>query len=143
MKDNFFIDVQKIRSIDTHRILYFVLAVLSFILTELGRYVYRPYIYANEINDYGFADSMGNLGGIIVQIFFSLSVLNSSWPKNIRLIIFLVSGYILYEVLQPYLPKGTFDWLDVYGTVLGGAISAAILFVIKVIPLKNRTFFRL
>jgi len=143
MKDNFFIDVQKIRSIDTHRILYFVLAVLSFILTELGRYVYRPYIYANEINDYGFADSMGNLGGIIVQIFFSLSVLNSSWPKNIRLIIFLVSGYILYEVLQPYLPKGTFDWLDVYGTVLGGAISATILFVIKVIPLKNRTFFRL
>jgi hypothetical protein len=32
-------------------------------------------------------------------------------------------------VLQPYLPKGVFDWKDVYGTLIGGLISLGLLFV--------------
>jgi len=68
--NNFFTDKASIKTIDSRRILYFVIAVLFFFLTEIGRNIYRPYIYSNNIDDYGIADSIGNSGGIIVQIFF-------------------------------------------------------------------------
>ena len=55
---------------------------------------------------------MGNLGGIVVQIFFMLAVLNSTTKKGFRIIGFIIIGYIFYEIAQIYLPKGTFDWFD-------------------------------
>jgi hypothetical protein len=127
---SFFLDKNRLKKFDKLRLVYFVTFLLSFALTEIGRYIYRPYIYENNINDFGIADSMGNLGGIVVQIFFGLSIFNPMRKKGLRLIVFFVLGYILYEIVQPYLPKGTFDWLDIYGTVIGGAISTLIFLLI-------------
>jgi len=128
---NYFIDKDRIKTFDKLRIIYFICFILAFALTEAGRYIYRPWIYENNFNDFGIADSMGNLGGIIVQIFFGLSIFNPLAKKGIRLILFFVSGYILYEILQPYLPKGTFDWLDIYGTLVGGVVALIIFLVIQ------------
>ena len=142
LSDNFFLDKEKLRTIDTFRIIYFIVFMVSFALTELGRYVYRPYIYENNINDLGIADSMGNSGGIIVQIFFGLTLINSTKKKGLRLILFFVVGYIIYEVAQLVLPKGTFDWQDIYGTLIGGLVGMALfLFVHKVIK-NNRTLYQ-
>ena len=127
---NYFIDTERLKKFDTLRLTYFVTFLLSFALTEIGRYIYRPYIYENNINDFGLADSMGNLGGIVVQIFFGLSILNPLRKKGIRLISFFTIGYIVYEVLQLYLPKGTFDWIDIYGTVIGGVFSLLLFLLI-------------
>jgi len=129
--NNFFTDKASIKTIDSKRIIYMVIAVLFFFLTEMGRNIYRPYIYTNNIDDYGVADSIGNSGGIIVQIFFMLAILNSPRKKVFRVIGFIVIGYILYEILQPYLPRGVFDWKDIYGTLIGGVISLFILFFVK------------
>ena len=104
--NNFFTDKNAIKTIDLFRVLYFVVAVLAFFMTEAGRKIYRPFIYENGINDFGIADSIGNLGGIIVQIYFSFALLNSSKKKGFRVIGFIVIGYILYEILQPFLPRG-------------------------------------
>lgn len=141
MKD-LFTDSESLRTIDTRRIIYLLIAVVFFVLTELGRNVYRPYIYSNNIDDFGLADSIGNLGGIVVQIFFSLAILNSPLTKAWRVIGFIVIGYIIYEAAQPYLPRGTFDWRDIYGTVTGGAISAVILLIINS-TIKNRVLHKL
>lgn len=138
VKNNFFFDRETFRRIDTFRIVYFVMFILSFTLTEIGRYVYRPYIYENKINDFGIADSMGNLGGIIVQIFFGLAFLNSTRIKGIRVIAFLVLGYIVYEAAQIILPKGVFDWKDVWGTLLGGTIALVMFLIIHKIIKRNR-----
>ena len=138
--NNFFTDKASIKTIDSKRILYFVIAVLFFFLTEMGRNIYRPFIYSNNIDDYGIADSIGNSGGIIVQIFFMLAILNSPRKKVFRVIGFIVIGYILYEILQPYLPRGVFDWKDIYGTLIGGVISLFILFLIKKI-VKNKVVY--
>ena len=97
-KSNFFTDVKTFKTIDRFRISYIVVSIFAFILTEVGRKIYRPYIYNNEINDFGIADSIGNTGGIIVQIFFTLAVLNSPKTKAYRIFIFLVFGYIFYEM---------------------------------------------
>ncbi len=138
--NNFFTDKASLKTIDRYRVIYFGIAVLFFFLTEIGRNIYRPYIYSSNINDYGIADSIGNLGGIIVQIFFSLVILNSPAMKAFNLIGFIVIGYILYEILQPYLPRGVFDWKDIYGTLIGGVISLLVLLLVKKI-VANKVFY--
>jgi len=141
-RKNFFIDKEKIRTIDTFRIIYFVLFVLFFVLTEMGRFIYRPFIYEHQINDWGIADSMGNLGGILVQLFFGFSVINPTKVKGLRLITFFVLGYIIYEIAQPFLPKGVFDWKDIYGTLIGG-VSGLLLFLLMHKTIKsNKIFYR-
>jgi hypothetical protein len=121
-KDYFF-DKEHIRIIDTCRIIYFISFLVSFGITETGRFLYRPYIYENKINDFGIADSIGNSGGIIVQIFFGLAILNSTKKKGGRLIIFFSIGYIFYEIVQLFFSNAVFDWKDIYGTLVGGTIG--------------------
>ena len=139
-RNNLFTDKNALKTIDIFRIIYLIVAVLAFFITEAGRYIYRPFIYANEINDYGIADSIGNSGGIIVQIFFMLAILNSPRKKVFRAIGFVTVGYVIYEILQPYLPKGVFDWKDIYGTVIGGVIAFLIILLIRKI-VKNRVIY--
>ena len=138
----FFTDKEHLRTIDVRRIAYFVTFVFSFIMTETGRYYYRPYIYENNINDLGIADSIGNLGGIVVQIFFGLLLLNSSKKKGFRVIAFFVVGYIFYEIVQPILPRGVFDWLDIYGTVLGGIVGLLLYLLIHVLTKRNKVLYK-
>jgi len=140
-RKNIFTDTIAIRTIDYYRIAFLMIAGFMFLLTEAGRFIYRPYIYENNIDDWGLADSIGNLGGIMVQIFLMLAIFNSPKKKRFNLIIFLVLGYVLYEFLQPYLPKGVFDWKDVYGTIIGGIISAIIVTIINLV-LKNRMIYQ-
>jgi len=128
---NFFSSKEQFKTIDTLRIIYFLSFILAFGLTEIGREIYRPFIYNNNINDLGIADSIGNLGGIVAQVFLMLVILNSTKKKGIRLIVFIVCGYILYEILQQILPRGTFDWKDIYGTFIGGLISLIIFLLIN------------
>jgi len=140
--NNFFTEKEQFRTIDTFRIVYLLTAVLWFFITEAGRFIYRPFIYANHINDYGIADSIGNSSGIIVQIFFMLAVLNSPRNKAFRVIAFLTFGYIFYEIVQPYLPRGTFDWLDIYGTVIGGMIAVVFYLILSKIIKTKKVFYR-
>ena len=116
--------------------------MISFVLTETGRYLYRPYIYNNKINDFGIADSIGNSGGIIVQIFFSLALVNSTKKKGVRLIGFLTFGFIFYEIIQPFLPKGVFDWQDIYGTLIGGSIGLFLFLLIQKMIKQNKIIHR-
>jgi len=141
--NNIFTDKEQLKTIDTKRIVYFVVFLLSFLFTEFGRYVYRPFIYNNHINDFGIADSIGNWGGIVVQIFFGLAIINSSFKQGFSVIAVATGGYILYEFAQPYLPKGTFDWLDVYGTLAGGIIALTLFFLIHKLTKKNKIIFRI
>ena len=81
-RNNFFLDKDNFRIIDKLRIYYSILFIVSYGLTEIGRYVYRPFIYDNHINDFGIADSIGNSGGILAQIFFGLMIINPSKKKG-------------------------------------------------------------
>ena len=135
-----FTDREAFRTVDLLRLLYGMIAVVVFFVTEAGRSVYRPYIYEHGINDLGIADSVGNLGGIVVQIFLSLAILNSQKKKAFNVIGFLVAGYIVYEIAQPYLPRGVFDWKDIFGTIIGGAVSVLVLVLLRLIVKNNRVF---
>ncbi len=129
--------------IDLKRIMYFVVFVLMLVITEYGRFIYRPYIYKFGINDFGLADSIGNFGGIIVQIFFGLAVLNPVRKKAIHLILIFVFGYILYEIFQPLFPGGIFDWKDIAGTILGGLIGFGLFLILSFKNKLNKVIFSL
>jgi hypothetical protein len=109
------------------RVAFLVVAVLAYLATEFGRFVYRPWVRRSGVDDFGLADSVGNLGGIVVQIFLTLAVLNPSRKLSFAIAPLLAAGYILYEFLQSVLPKGVFDWKDVIGTLLGLALALAAL----------------
>jgi hypothetical protein len=138
-----FTSPEQFRSVDVRRVSYAAVMVLSFVITEIGRRVYRPFIYGNGIDDFGLADSIGNLGGIIVQIFLGLALMNSNLKQGGKLIGFFMIGYIVYEILQPVLPKGTFDWKDIYGTIIGSILAAVVFFLIRKNLKNNRLLFKL
>jgi hypothetical protein len=116
-----------------------ILAVMAFAVTELGRHVVRPYVRATGLDDLGITNSIGNLGGIIVQIFFSFAIINPTPPQSYRLTAFFSAGYIAYEFLQPPLPRGTFDWNDVLGTLIGGSVSMLLTWLLwRVVPEEGR-----
>jgi TRAP-type uncharacterized transport system fused permease subunit len=112
------------------RAVFLLIAVGAFAVTEFGRQVYRPWAYRRALADFGLADSVGNLGGIIVQVFLTLAVVNATREQSLRWAAFLSCGYIAYEFAQPYLPKGTFDWQDVAATLVGGGLSCVILWAV-------------
>lgn len=115
---------------DKIRIIFLLIAIISFVFTEWGRFIYRPIIYSQGINDFGLADNIGNIGGIIVQIFLGCAIANPTKIQSYRLAAFCSVGYIVYEFLQPYLPKGIFDWNDVVGTLFGLLFAIIILWTI-------------
>ncbi|MBN3035594.1 MAG: hypothetical protein JW861_08405 [Bacteroidales bacterium] len=128
MLNNFFTDRLQVTTIDTLRIMYFLIFLIAWLFTEAGRNYYRPYIYDHDLHDFGFADTIGNLGGIIVEIFFGLALVNATRKKGLRVITFLVTLCILYESFQQYLPHKVFDWKDIIATLIGGSV-ALILFL--------------
>ncbi len=139
--DHSFTNEGRVRTIDTCRIVYLVTAAFWFLSTEIGRYAYRPFIYARKIDDYGIADSIGNSGGIIVLIFFLLTILNPLRKYVLHVAAFVAIGCILYEIAQPYLPHGVFDWKDIYGTLIGGVIALLFLLILNKVIKENRTYY--
>ena len=122
MEDVFF-SKNRIFKFGPMRGVYFVTFAFFFILTEIGREIYRPYVYQNGINDFGFADVIGNLLGTVAIIFFALGLNHANRVQSIRVIVFVTVGITIYELLQAILPKGVLDWKDVVSTPIAGLFS--------------------
>ena len=114
---------------------YFILFAVFFILTEVGREIYRPYVYQNQIDDLGFADVVGNLLGTAAIIFFDLGISHATRIQSIRIVAFVTTGVVIYELLQPVLPRGVLDWKDVISTFVAGLLSLTMVLAIwRAIP---------
>ena len=121
----FFWSKKRLLQKNTARVAYLIGFVLFFLLTEFGRKIYRPYVYQHHVDDYGIADTIGNSLGTLTQILLYLGLANATKAQSYRIIAFVTLGYIAYEIVQPFLPRGTFDWKDVWATVAAG-ISATV-----------------
>ena len=75
-------------------------------------------------------------------LFFTLAILNSRGRKAFNVVGFLAGGYIAYEILQPYLPRGVFDWKDIYGTIIGGLVALVLLLLMRLAGRYNRVLIR-
>ena len=86
---------------------YLLAFLLSFAITEIGRYVYRPFVSEAGLNDLGIADTMGNHLGAVTLVFFTLTVMNATWQEGLIVIAVVTIGYVGYEFVQQHLPGST------------------------------------
>ncbi|OFI07637.1 VanZ like family protein [Clostridium acetireducens DSM 10703] len=102
--------------------IYLIIAVINTILGFISKSSYRNYIYNNNINDFGIADSAPNFFYIIGAVFFILYVSQKIDKKAIKSTILACSaGTLIYE-LEQYYTSMTFDIKDIIATILGAII---------------------
>ena len=106
-----------------------LIGIVAFSITELGRSFYRPYIYANKIDDYFIADTIGNSFGTVTAIFMILTLSGNGTNKDWKIVITIIVGLIIYELLN-LTGKVPIDVNDIIATVIFGTISALIYSVL-------------
>ena len=107
---------------------------MSLVLTAIADSLYRNWVYINQYYDFGLANYLPSITGTITAIFL-LCGISKAFPENIvKSSIGVIIGCALYEVLQPILHVGIFDWQDLAAVLVTGAI---ILFVFNAL-LKNQ-----
>ena len=94
----------------------------AFFLTEMARSFYRPYIYANDINDWVVADAIGNSLGTVTAVFMILTMSGRGTSWDWRLVALVIAGLIGYEILN-FIGNHPFDVNDVIATIVFGSLS--------------------
>ena len=134
------IDKNRIFIIDNKRIAFFLIFDFMFIFTEIGRKIYRPYIYLNDLFDFWIADTIGNLTGTIAIIFFDFACVNPKHKQGRIFLSIITLGLIVYELLQYFSPRSILDWRDMIATIFAGLISWGIYeFLVKKYPENELT----
>jgi hypothetical protein len=127
------IDKNRIFIIDNKRIAFFLIFALMFVITEIGRKIYRPYIYSNDIFDFWIADTIGNFTGTIAIVFFDFTGINPKHKQGRIFLVIITVGLMVYELLQYFSPKSILDWRDIIATFIAGLISLGIYeFIFKI-----------
>ena len=98
------------------------IGISAYFITEMARSFYRPYVYANNIDDWVIADTIGNSLGTVTAIFMILTMSGKGTSWDWRLVGMVIAGLIGYEVLN--LPgHRSFDVNDVIATIVFGSVS--------------------
>jgi len=73
---------------------------------------------------------IGDLLGTAAIIFFCPGIYNATRIQSMRVIAFIMIGVVIYELLQPVLPRGVLDWKDVVCTFADGSLALIVVLVI-------------
>ncbi|TRX60407.1 hypothetical protein FNN09_20670 [Carboxylicivirga sp. M1479] len=93
---------------------------------------YRPYVYANQISDFGLADTIGSLVSVVGFCFFVWTFKNyTDSQKNKQIIIVTIVYGFVWELFGLIGIHGTFDWKDIVGAVISGIFTFLIKELIK------------
>lgn len=85
---------------------------------------YRPYIYKNQLSDFGFADTIGSLISVIAFCFFVWSLkIYSKTQMNQQIIMATITYAFLWEFVGLLGFYGTFDWKDIVAGLISGALT--------------------
>jgi len=93
-----------------------------FFLTEMARSFYRPYVYANQIDDWNVADTVGNSLGTVTAIFMILTMAGRGTRWDWRLVAMVLAGLVGYEMFN-LIGGRAFDVNDVWATLVFGTLS--------------------
>lgn len=111
----------KFRSLSQTKYLWAIIVLLSIIAIVL-KSIYRQYVYANHIHDYGIADSSPNFFAGLIIVFFYFTQYQKTTLKTHA--IFTVVGLIGYELIQGSIFKNNvFDYKDIIASILGALIG--------------------
>lgn len=102
----------------------FGLGAAAIILYEAARAWYRPYIYANGIEDFHLADTLGNSLGTIATVLVFASLFGRSHADGLFVLRASAIAVAVYELAHPLLGK-PIDPYDLAATVVAGVICQA------------------
>lgn len=123
MTINDFITELKNWRLTKYKVINFAIGISALLIYELiGRPFYRPYIYANKINDFHIADTIGNTLGTLPTIFFLIALLSNETKKGNYLIKLGTLGVVVFELAHPLLGKPIDIW-DIVATIFTGIFS--------------------
>jgi len=107
---------------------YFFFSIITVSIAFLLTHIYRPYVYTHNVNDFGFADTIGSLVSVIGFCFFIWGIKNySNKEKNLHIIVTMIIYTIVWESISLLGVHGTFDWKD----IIAGIVSAIITYISK------------
>ncbi len=108
--------------------LLWIITTICFLYVFFINTYYRPYIYKNEILDFGIAD-IGNNIVIIPFTYFLTYLLRRKFIfsdfKDILFQFLILSGLEVLSVFVSYI--GTFDFNDIIGLLLGAFLTYIIM----------------
>ncbi len=111
-----------IRLTKRNRVRHFIISIILVLICVILNLTYRPFIYANHINDLYFADTFTNLLGVPASTYLCLALMSKLTHKAIVYVSGVCLGLILYECIGL-----TFDYKDILATLLSGTITTIIL----------------
>lgn len=108
---------------------------LTFILNPISSELYRPWIYKNNVWDFGVANSMTSYLGCITLIF--LAIYLDKLQPTLKTIVAVSVGCVLYECIQPFFKLGVFDIGDIVAVLLA-SLSVIVILPTKISPIKSK-----
>ena len=109
------------------RMLFLSIGIVFLVLTHLGDTYYRPWAYSNQIADLGLANFLPSITGTITAIFLLIGLSKESFAKAPLSAFWILIGSAIYEVIQPVLGTGVFDWQDLIAVIITGSIVVYVL----------------
>lgn len=111
----------KFNSFSKTKYLWLTIVVLSIIAIIL-KSTYRQYVYANQINDFGVADSSPNFfAGLITVLLYFTQNQKMSLKKYT---LFAIIGLVGYELIQGSVFKNNFfDYKDIFASIFGVGVG--------------------
>ena len=111
-----------IRLTKRNRVRHFIVSLILVLICVILNLSYRPFIYANHINDLYFADTFTNILGVPASTCLCLALMSKLTHKAIVYVSGVCLGLILYECIGL-----TFDYKDILATLLSGIITTILL----------------
>lgn len=103
------------------RMLNLFIGLLAVLLYEVARAYYRPFIYANGLNDFHIADTLGNSLGTVATVSVFTSIFGTDYASEVFIIRTVTISVFLYELAHPLLGKPTDPW-DMVATIFAGIL---------------------
>ncbi|WP_448555003.1 hypothetical protein [Thalassotalea montiporae] len=104
------------------RLLAIASAALTAWITSIADSNYRSWSYQHDINDFGFANYSPSIFGTITTILLLIGIFYKS-PKDLGTNAgYITLGCMAYELLQPTLGTGVFDWQDIAAVAITGGL---------------------
>jgi membrane associated rhomboid family serine protease len=114
-----------IRNITKRRVLNLIVGVCAVLSYETARVFYRPFVRANDINDWYIADTLGNSLGTVGAVFGMIAILGRNEKQDRFLINVMIISVLIYEIAHPLLGK-PMDPADVVATLVAGGFCVAL-----------------
>ena len=105
------------------RLICLLFSILCAGIGWLLNFTYRPYIYANHINDWHLADTIGNIVAVPAAAFFFYAMQKTVRQTKLAVLALVFMVWCLYEVIF----SQTFDWWDIRASLIMCFVTYPIL----------------